>query len=53
MEGFRETDDGVEMLLADTDSIPADMVVLAIGVTPDTHLAQERAWQWVCAAASW
>lgn len=41
VEGFRETDDGVEMLLADTDSIPADMVVLAIGVTPDTHLAQE------------
>ena len=41
VEGFRETDDGVEMLLADTDPIPADMVVLAIGVTPDTHLAQE------------
>lgn len=30
-----------EMLLADTDPIPADMVVLAIGVTPDTHLASE------------
>ena len=41
VEGFRETGDGVEMLLADTDSIPADMVVLAIGVTPDTHLASE------------
>lgn len=41
VEGFRETGDGVEMLLADTDPIPADMVVLAIGVTPDTHLAQE------------
>lgn len=41
VEGFRETGDGVEMLLADTDPIPADMVVLAIGVTPDTHLASE------------
>lgn len=41
VEGFRETSDGVEMLLADTDPIPADMVVLAIGVTPDTHLASE------------
>ena len=29
VEGFRETGDGVEMLLADTDPIPADMVVLA------------------------
>lgn len=41
VEGFRETGDGVEMILADTDPIPADMVVLAIGVTPDTHLASE------------
>ena len=41
VEGFREAGDGVEMLLADTDPIPADMVVLAIGVTPDTHLASE------------
>ena len=41
VEGFRETSDGVERLLADTDPILADMVVLAIGVTPDTHLASE------------
>lgn len=41
VEGFRETGDGVEMLLKDADPLPADMIVLAIGVTPDTHLAQE------------
>lgn len=41
VEGFRETGDGVEMLLKDTDPLPADMIVLAIGVTPDTALAKE------------
>lgn len=41
VEGFRETGDGVEMLLKDADPLPADMIVLAIGVTPDTHLAKE------------
>ena len=32
---------GVEILLKDNPSLQADMVVLAIGVTPDTALAKE------------
>ena len=40
-EGFKEKDDGVEVLLKDNPSLQADMVVLAIGVTPDTVLAKE------------
>ena len=41
VEGFREKDNGVEVLLKDNPSLQADMVVLAIGVTPDTALAKE------------
>ena len=41
VEGFKEKDNGVEVLLKDNPSIQADMVVLAIGVTPDTALAKE------------
>ena len=41
VEGFKEKDNGVEVLLKDNPSIHADMVVLAIGVTPDTALAKE------------
>ena len=41
VEGFEEKDGGVDVLLKDTDSLHADMVVLAIGVTPDTALAKE------------
>ena len=41
VEGFREKDNGVEILLKDNPSLQADMVVLAIGVTPDTALAKE------------
>lgn len=41
VEGFKEKDDGVEVLLKDNPSLQADMVVLAIGVTPDTVLAKE------------
>ena len=41
VEGFKEKDNGVEVLLKDNPSIHADMVVLAIGVTPDTVLAKE------------
>ena len=40
VEGFAETEDGVEVLLKDEVSLRADMVVLAIGVTPDTRLAE-------------
>ena len=41
VEGFKKKDNGVEVLLKDNPSLHADMVVLAIGVTPDTALAKE------------
>ena len=41
VEGFAERDGGVDVLLQDTPPLHADMVVLAIGVTPDTALARE------------
>ena len=41
VEGFVEKGDGVEVLLKEEPSLCADMVVLAIGVTPDTYLAGE------------
>ena len=40
VEGFEETEDGVQVLLKDEAPLRADMVVLAIGVTPDTRLAK-------------
>ena len=39
--GFREEHGGVQVLLKGEPSLRADMVVLAIGVTPDTRLARE------------
>lgn len=43
LEGFQEAKDGngVEVLLAGYEPLQADMAVLAIGVTPDTAIAQE------------
>lgn len=41
VEGFEEKDGGVTVLLKDEMPLHADMVVLAIGVTPDTQLAKE------------
>ena len=41
VEGFVEKDGGVDVLLKDAAPLHADMVVLAIGVTPDTALARE------------
>ena len=41
VEGFIEKDGGVNVLLSDGTSLPGDIAVLAIGVTPDTHLAKE------------
>lgn len=41
VEGFEEKDGGVDILLKDEKPLHADMVVLAIGVTPDTQLAKE------------
>lgn len=40
VEGFAPTNSGVEVLRKDEPSLQADMVVLAIGVTPDTALAK-------------
>lgn len=41
VEGFAETNGGVEVLLKGEQPLRADMVVLAIGVTPDSHLAAD------------
>ena len=41
VEGFEEKDGGVDVLLKDNAPLHADMVVLAIGVTPDTALAKK------------
>ncbi|NBI68241.1 CoA-disulfide reductase [Pseudoflavonifractor sp. 60] len=41
VEGFSENGSGVDVLLKDEAPLHADMVVLAIGVTPDTALAKE------------
>lgn len=41
VEGFEEKDGGVDVLLKDGKPLHADMVVMAIGVTPDTRLARE------------
>ena len=42
VEGFQDTEHGsVRVLLKDEAPLEADMVVLAIGVTPDTALARE------------
>ena len=40
VEGFAESEGNVEVLLKDAPPLRADMVVLAIGVTPDTRLAE-------------
>ena len=41
VEGFEENGDGVDVLLKEQAPLHADMVVLAIGVIPDTALAKE------------
>ena len=41
VEGFQDTKNGVRVLLKDEPPLEADMVILAIGVTPDTVLARE------------
>lgn len=40
VEGFQERDGGVDVLRRDAPALHADLVVLAIGVTPDTALAK-------------
>ena len=41
VEGFAEKDGGLDVLLKDQPAIHADMVVLAIGVTPESTLAKD------------
>ena len=41
VEGFEEKDGGIDVLLKDNAPIHADMVVLAIGVTPESSLAKD------------
>lgn len=41
VEGFEEKEGGVDILLKEEAPLHADMVILAIGVTPDTSLAKE------------
>ena len=41
VEGFEEKNGGVDILMKDEAALHADMVILAIGVTPDTALAKE------------
>ncbi|MBR5232425.1 MAG: FAD-dependent oxidoreductase [Clostridia bacterium] len=41
VEGFKAAENGVKVLLKDAAPLHADMVVLAVGVTPDTRLAKE------------
>ena len=41
VEGFAQRDGGMDVLLQDAALLHADMVILAIGVTPDTALAKE------------
>ena len=41
VEGFVEADGGVNVLLKDSAPLHADMVVLAIGVSPESNLAKE------------
>ena len=41
VEGFHENESGIDVLLKDHAPIHTDMVVLAIGVTPESTLAKE------------
>ena len=41
VEGFEEKNGGVDVLLKDAAPIHADMVILAIGVTPESKLAKD------------
>ena len=41
VEGFESSDGGIDVLLKDNAPLHADMVILAIGVTPETTLAKD------------
>lgn len=40
VEGFADTENGIDVRLKNKDTLNADMVVMAIGVAPDTTLAK-------------
>ena len=41
VEGFSETDHGIDVKIKNASAIHTDMVVMAIGVSPETTLAKE------------
>lgn len=41
VEGFKKTEQGIDVLLKDLPAVHADLAVVAIGVMPDTKLAQD------------
>lgn len=41
VEGFRKTKQGIDVLLKDEPALHADLGIIAIGVMPDTKLAQD------------
>jgi len=41
VEGFEEKDGGIDVLLKDSAPIHTDMVILAIGITPESTLAKD------------
>lgn len=41
VEGFEQKDGKTMVILKDSEPLKTDMVILAIGVAPDTHLAKE------------
>lgn len=41
VSGYEDTENGIRVLLKGKDPIEADFVLLAIGVTPETHLAKD------------
>jgi len=45
VEGFAETEDGIEVRIKNAASIKTDMVLLAVGVTPDTAIAKQAGLQ--------
>ncbi len=40
-EAFEETPDGVEVVLQDGTRVPADVVVVGVGIIPETQLAED------------
>lgn len=45
VEGFQEKDGRIETVLSDAPSVSSDMVIFAVGVSPDTPLARKAGLQ--------